>query len=122
MLDKQREVGQKAYDKIQKTCDELLRDRDVIHKELKKTESTFMFTNETTQNTNARIMIYEILGGAHHCAADWRAAIAQYSHTPVSTIHAIWFPFHSSFYVIDVISSHFHWLFFLLLSHHRLQK
>lgn len=43
MLEKQREVGQKAIDKIQKTCDELLRERDAIHKELKKTESIFFF-------------------------------------------------------------------------------
>lgn len=41
MLEKQREVGQKAFDKIQKTCDELLRDRDANHKELKKTESMY---------------------------------------------------------------------------------
>lgn len=46
MLEKQREVGQKAIDKVQKTCDELLRERDAIHKELKKTESMlFLFVN-----------------------------------------------------------------------------
>lgn len=39
MLEKQHEVNQKAFDKVQKTCDELLRERDAIHKELKKTES-----------------------------------------------------------------------------------
>lgn len=46
MLEKQREVGQKAIDKVQKACDELLRERDAIHKELKKTESMlFLFVN-----------------------------------------------------------------------------
>lgn len=46
MLEKQREVGQKAIDKVQKTCDELWRERDAIHKELKKTESMlFLFVN-----------------------------------------------------------------------------
>lgn len=44
MLEKQREVGQKTADKVQKTCDELLRERDAIHKELKKTESMFLLT------------------------------------------------------------------------------
>lgn len=39
MLEKQHEVSQKAFDKIQKSSDELLRERDAIHKELKKTES-----------------------------------------------------------------------------------
>lgn len=43
MLEKQREVGQKATDKVQKACDELLRERDAIHKELKKTESMLLF-------------------------------------------------------------------------------
>lgn len=47
MLEKQREVGQKSIDKAQKSCDELLRERDAIHKELKKTESMgyFLFIN-----------------------------------------------------------------------------
>lgn len=39
MLEKQHENNQKALEKIQKSCDELLRERDAIHKELKKTES-----------------------------------------------------------------------------------
>lgn len=39
MLEKQHEINQKAFDKIQKLSDELLRERDAIHKELKKTES-----------------------------------------------------------------------------------
>lgn len=39
MLEKQHEINQKAFDKIQKASDELLRERDAIHKELKKTES-----------------------------------------------------------------------------------
>lgn len=41
MLEKQHDVSQKAFDKIQKTCDELLRERDAVHKELKKAESMF---------------------------------------------------------------------------------
>lgn len=39
ILEKQHEINQKAFDKIQKTCDELLRERDAIQKELKKAES-----------------------------------------------------------------------------------
>lgn len=39
ILEKQHEINQKAFDKIQKSCDELLRERDAIHKELKKAES-----------------------------------------------------------------------------------
>lgn len=42
MLEKQHEINQKAFDKIKKTADELLRERDAIHKELKKTESMFL--------------------------------------------------------------------------------
>lgn len=41
MLEKHNEINQKAFDKIQKTADELLRERDAIHKELKKTESMY---------------------------------------------------------------------------------
>lgn len=39
MLEKQHENNQKAFEKIQKSGDELLRERDAIYKELKKTES-----------------------------------------------------------------------------------
>lgn len=54
MLEKQREVGQKAIDKVQKACDELLRERDAIHKELKKTESMLFLLN-------ARILIRKLV-------------------------------------------------------------
>lgn len=39
MLEKQHEINQKAFDKIQKSSDDLLRERDTIHKELKRMES-----------------------------------------------------------------------------------
>lgn len=39
MLEKEHGLSVKALEKMEKTSNELLRERDTIHKELKKTES-----------------------------------------------------------------------------------
>lgn len=62
MLEKQHEINQKAFDKIQKLSDELLRERDAIHKELKRTESMCFAQNKCCTNIDWEI---SWLLGAH---------------------------------------------------------
>lgn len=61
MLEKQHEINQKAFDKIQKSSDELVRERDAIHKELKKTESMKFHLRYQYENELVRILMTKLV-------------------------------------------------------------